>query len=161
MLKLHGSLRWRLIQEPSGWQGTGEISDWKRFDEARVENPGLDIVKNEPGILIGTHNKIIGYTKPLFWHLSTKFRLSLERASRLVVVGYGFSDKGINEIIIDWLVDDAKRRMVVVDPAVSKTKTNCRPAIQHHWERWRKLGQLVEVPSPFKAVTWKEIKGCF
>lgn len=161
ILKLHGSTKWVIIQEPDGGQVFSEVVDWAKFDEERVRKPGLDVVDGQPRILIGTHNKILSYSRPLFWHLFVRFRTSLERNNRLVVVGYGFMDKGINEILIDWMEEDSAHQMVVVDPFVKETKESCRPAIQRGWKRWVEQERLHEVRSKFKDATWADLSKLF
>ena len=44
------------------------------------------------------------------------FRSHLDRTKALVVIGYGFADAHVNEVVHRWLNADTDRRIVVVDP---------------------------------------------
>jgi hypothetical protein len=69
-----------------------------------------------PDFLSGTSTKILSndkklYYKPLFNH----FTVNLIESDFLIVIGYGFGDKKINEYLIDAFLVDEKKRMIVID----------------------------------------------
>ncbi len=158
LLKLHGSARWTIVQFPDGHQAVGQVTDWEEFEKAQVANPGLDTIEHDLPILIGTHNKIMSYSQPVFWDLMWRFRTALREATRLVVAGYGFADKGINWILIDWLYDHPERRMVVIDPNIEQTRDRCRDAIDRHWDPWKSKNQLFEIEKRMRDTTWADIR---
>ena len=48
------------------------------------------------------------------------FRGSLNYASELVSIGYGFGDQHINEPVVDWLSQARPRQLTIVNPGISR-----------------------------------------
>lgn len=65
-------------------------------------------------LVFGERNKLTA--EGPFLDLLAQFRLELEPAHRLVVVGYSFRDAHINEMIRRWVNGDRNRHVVVIDP---------------------------------------------
>lgn len=106
LLKLHGSLDWTRVAE--------------RDHGARPKLAGTGLYFAKPGqeapfIVFGQREKL--RAEGPFLDLLATFKRSLHDARDLVVVGYAFRDKHINETVANWLVSDAVRRIVIVDPA--------------------------------------------
>ena len=72
----------------------------------------------------------------MFLDLHYRFRKTLGEADRLVICGYGFGDKRINEEIIDWTYRRRGRRLVIIHPCVENLVRNARNAIRTHWNDW-------------------------
>jgi hypothetical protein len=158
LLKLHGSVSWTVIQDKNGTQKDAQITDPWGFDRYRTEHPGVEFLDMQKRHLIGTHNKMLAYSKPMYWHLFNVFRNRLEDSTTLIVAGYGFRDKGINEIIIDWVDSNPTHTLIVIDPFITKTRSSARPAIQRSFDRWQEKAQLIEVPDRFSEVTWANLR---
>lgn len=94
--KLHGSLDW-----------------WYDFDDEEVRV--VDASKNfNPLIIFGTDDKVISFDP--FLYLLGKFRERLNEADLYVIIGYSFSDPHVNNLILQQLKNDPKRKILVVDP---------------------------------------------
>lgn len=100
--KLHGSLDW-----------------W--YDQEDEEVLAVDASNNfNPLIVFGTDDKVISVDP--FLYLLGKFRKRLNEVDLCVVIGYSFSDHHINNLILQQLKNDPKRRILVVDPFYKESK---------------------------------------
>lgn len=73
-----------------------------------------------PDFLTGTTSKIERYKEPLlFKKLFKKFRNNLKQAEKLIIIGYGCKDEGINEMIRDNF-DYSNKPSYIVDAYASK-----------------------------------------
>ena len=52
-----------------------------------------------PDFLSGTTEKIRQYNIPFYEGLFNHFKNNLQNSSKLLIVGYGFQDKGINDLL--------------------------------------------------------------
>jgi hypothetical protein len=126
LFKLHGSINW---YEFSNGVGIPLDRDpWhSRNPEGGLQLPDL----SRPGllvILIGTFNKMLEYTHGVFADLYYLFRSRLKRANRLIICGYGFGDKGINNSIIEWFNSNQQNKVIVIDPDEEGLRERARPA---------------------------------
>lgn len=95
--KLHGSLNWEYD------------SVYELIKEKKILNDG-----KEPLIIFGSANKMLSFDPFLF--ILSEFRKRLSSSSLIVVVGYSFHDKYINNLLIQQLQQSNTRRMIIVDP---------------------------------------------
>jgi len=112
VLKLHGSTHWYLFR----------FNEWDQF--AAVEaNQGyakdehgrlLDSLDPKPLFLTGTTVKEQSYGVSLIGEIFSKFRELLSTHRTLICSGYGFTDKGINIRLNQWLRDAEGNRIVVL-----------------------------------------------
>ncbi len=125
-LKLHGSVDWFKLTR----QITGSV---RRIDRVgKVTRTTITPQGSDPGsvgvdfnrytraedrlplMLMGTFNKPTQYSRGLMADIHYRFRRILNDTDCLVICGYSFGDKAINNHIIDWL--DNGKRVVVIDP---------------------------------------------
>ncbi len=97
LYKLHGSLNW----------------EYDPVYELIKEKQSLYDGK-EPLIIFGSAYKMLSFDPFLF--ILSEFRKRLINSSLLVVVGYSFHDKYINNLLIQQLQQSNTKRMIVVDP---------------------------------------------
>jgi NAD-dependent SIR2 family protein deacetylase len=105
LLKLHGSIDWF----------------WSRAEAEEGELPH-DVVQigtsdqlyPRPALVFGNRGKL--RAEGPFLGLLAEFGKLLERASRLIVIGYSFRDDHVNEGIRQWLSEARQRKIVVIDP---------------------------------------------
>jgi len=97
LYKLHGSLNW----------------EYDHFFELIKEKQLLNDGK-EPLIIFGSANKMLSFDPFLFF--LSEFRKRLSSSSLIVVIGYSFHDKYINNLLIQQLQQSNTRRMIIVDP---------------------------------------------
>ncbi len=104
LLKLHGSIDWdRSVEFPDdGVLGLPQ------------EVPGPDGPEALPFVVYGRREKL--RAQGPFLDLRAELVSSLRSARYLVVVGYGFRDDHVNEVVRRWINTDADRRLIVVDP---------------------------------------------
>jgi hypothetical protein len=112
-----------------------------------------------PVLLIGTFNKMLRYTSAFFLPLHSAFCRELERTDRLIVCGYSFGDKGINQHIVNWLHGKRHRRMTVVNACDEKKLwEGARGAICNHRNEWNRNKQLVLfLKKKLRCVDWDEV----
>lgn len=97
LYKLHGSLNWEYD------------SVYELIKEKQVIGDG-----KEPLIIFGSANKMLSFDPFLF--ILSEFRKRLNSSSLIVVIGYSFHDKYINNLLIQQLQQSNTRRMIIVDP---------------------------------------------
>lgn len=149
LLKLHGSIDW--------WRHPGEVNRIIRFGPTSENHYDLRRRVSQPVILAGTFNKLFGYTSGIFADLFELLRRELRSLDALIVCGYGFGDKGINNQLIAWMDDKDSRRMVMVHPKPSDLVENARPAVQRAIERWKKTTRLGLLEAGAEAVHWVDV----
>lgn len=162
LLKVHGSINWFTLKPDDG--------DW--FDERLgiVLDNDIDHAKSptgtrmrslpekEPKILIGTFNKIYEYTESIFNDIYYQFRALLGKSNTLVVSGYSFGDKGVNNAILEWLYRNRQNKIVVIhlNPRELLGDT-ARSAIRKAYAGIAK-NNFVTIPKYIQDTSWNEIK---
>ena len=97
LVKLHGSVDWYVVRPSGGEFHEDRIAQSSVYPE-RIPLPSggfLEAVEGRPLLLVGTHNKVREYFKSTFFDAQVEFYRRLNRASVLLVVGYGGQDKGV------------------------------------------------------------------
>lgn len=111
-----------------------------------------------PFFLIGTFNKLARYTDSVYLEIYHRAFRSLEETDALVIVGYGFGDKGINKLITGWMYRKQGRRLVVVGRDAGNLWKQARHAIGDKWQDWLEAKRLF--PLPFELgdkLSWSQI----
>jgi hypothetical protein len=166
LFKLHGSLNWiRLsIDEGAGYYQVEARA--LKPDIYHLRGPAgelLDFPLNDgrPLLLVGTFNKLYDYSGGIFGDQNARFRARLRETTRLVVAGYGFGDKGINRIVIDWLMSPGDKRLVVIHPDPAGLAASARPAMGSKWDDLMRRGRLVTIAAGIERVDWEQVKAAF
>lgn len=89
-----------------------------------------------PIFMIGSWDKLARYTDPVYLEIYYAAFEALRTSELLVVVGYGFGDKGINKLIADWMSRSESHRLVVVDRDACGLWKHARGAIAGKWGDW-------------------------
>ena len=154
LYKLHGSINWFTFD--TGRVGIPESADiWHtRNPEGILQRP----TEGRPMFLAGTVNKILNYSRPLYFDLHCFFRSRLSKSNNLVVVGYSFNDKAINTRIIDWLRVNNKNRMIVIHPRPDNCKDGARYAIRSMWDHWSRDKQLLILQKSSDEISYNDFK---
>jgi hypothetical protein len=145
LFKLHGSISWYYYKDID-----------KVISRKRSPNDcfgGGDL----PEILIGTYDKMLEYTggifTDLFWHL----KRVLDRTNIVIVCGYGFRDKGVNNYLIDWLVGEKNRKVAIIHPNVENLMTRkSSPAVGCYWKKNKT--RFIDIPGRMGSITWDFVK---
>lgn len=173
LFKLHGSIDWRRFR-PREAQGCEHTSNPWREEYAGIRsNPSLANARDTQGrsheeldralFLAGTFNKIFGYMNDVFLELHYRFYRALAETTRLVVCGYGFGDKGINNRIVEWLCLSAgqgRRKMLLIEPrSLEKVRISSRGAIAGKLMTWKGEGSFVHLQFPIESpeVAWRQV----
>lgn len=109
LLKLHGSLDWREIEQVAGSYLTTMPKALNVVSSQDLENESRSL----PWIVVGDRDKL-GTDGPTL-ELNYAARVALRRSNHLVVVGYSFGDSHINALLRDWIAGDSRRTMNVLD----------------------------------------------
>jgi hypothetical protein len=116
----------------------------------------------ERALLIGTYMKMLQYAgHDVFLDLFHLFyrRLFEDGASILIVCGYGFRDRGINNIIINWYYDNDDNKIIIIDPDIDGLKNSkAFPAIQRLMKDPKAKYNIIEIQSPIERVSWDDLK---
>jgi hypothetical protein len=147
LFKLHGSIDWWSLPHPDvDFLPPAKVKGDPLHIPARPEHRAwgnyLPPAELEPIILVGTFNKMLYQARgDSFLDLLCLFRRRLASTDRLVISGYGFGDKGINGIIIEWLTSPGHSALLI-DPTPEDTLDRGRGAVQS-LVRAKERGQLV------------------
>ena len=108
--KLHGSLDW--------YRDTEEYAifsrEYPQEDRQPVEDP-------EPLLIFGIPNKLTP-TDP-FLHLSYTFSQRVKQAKVIAILGYGFGDDYVNQILVQGMSQDSRKKMIVVGRDSAKARS--------------------------------------
>ncbi len=109
LYKLHGSLDYRMFfRRDSNGSAIPDkmvkIKDGIRHDYLMKNNSSkFNYLKSDcsshPDFLSGTNTKIKRYKDPFYKNLLKKFKSNLQKAEKLIIIGYGCKDKEINEYV--------------------------------------------------------------
>jgi hypothetical protein len=112
LFKLHGSINWHLVREPKQDIACRIGTDFEscRNRDGKLIRP----LTTTPLFLTGTIVKERAYGQALFGDLFRKFHDVLEQHRTLICCGYGWSDKGINTRLDQWLRNGKENRLVVL-----------------------------------------------
>jgi len=157
LVKLHGSIDWWRIRPKKDREARHpfrrEFIGIQHGKDKRFEK-----MDKAPRVLIGTFNKILRYSTHVFLPLLAELQYSLRESRRLIVCGYGFGDKGINNLVIDGMLSAKRLCMVVVDPEPFHP-SRCRFAVLDKIKLWKTEKRLFEANGKIGAnsITWPEI----
>ena len=112
LFKLHGSINWHIVREPKQDIACRIDND---FESCRNRKGKLiRTLTTTPLFLTGTIVKERAYGQALFGDLFRKFHDVLEQHRTLICCGYGWSDKGINTRLDQWLRNGRENRLVIL-----------------------------------------------
>jgi hypothetical protein len=93
--------------------GVGEIEKEVKTKSGKLVYQSM-YQKEHPDILSGTSSKASWYKEPYYKELQEYFKNNLKNSVKLIVIGYGFGDDGINHEIENKFLIDGKK-MTVID----------------------------------------------
>lgn len=128
LFKIHGSVNWHYFDEYS-------------WNDRRICKVSPNIFWREPKrsiILIGSYNKPSKYIEGLYLELFYRFYKGLITNNQLIVSGYSFNDRGINNKIFDWLLTGDKK-MIVIDPYAENLRDKLPQILYNDWGENKKI----------------------
>ncbi len=93
--------------------GVGDIQKEVQDDKGNLVYTAL-FQNTYPDILSGASSKAFWYQQPYYKELLEHFIANLSNAELLLVIGYGFGDDGINQIIETKYLAHGKK-MIIID----------------------------------------------
>ena len=146
LYKLHGSVNW-FASDKFPYLDRGNLFEYnasENYMEYYTEKMALDGYPVMPKILTGAGIKEYYYQQGVYSDLIAKFRYKLNDATVLFVSGYGWKDSGINNIIIDWLMKDNNRKVIIFSKDISATNYKSDSSIKNmppkllwlYWDRF-------------------------
>lgn len=158
LIKLHGSVDWFWLRpEGAGFDAdrVGRIVGYP-YDTLSPDNRPQDPIEGHPAMLVGTHNKAVGYLEPPFDGAQFEFYRSLstrDTETVMLIVGYGGQDKAINSRVVEWMEAVPSRRLVIVDPVAETLSKTARRGLGFGIERWRAERRLSLISRDVRDVT--------
>ena len=152
LLKLHGSINWYFLEEDGSYTLSTPLNEfWQN-------NPRVNPLEDRPEILVGTLNKILQYSNPIYLDLQCSFNRLLNQSAKLIVSGYSFGDKAINSRIIQWLDSLPSRKIIIIHPDPNYLLEHVRNAIRISWHRWLDDKKLFILQKSVEETNWDELK---
>jgi len=146
LYKIHGSINWQYYDQYS-WEDNRIL----KFPVNMIDK--FDTINNAL-ILIGTHNKMSDYIKDLYLELYYRFYRILNSSNDLVIAGYSFNDRGINQKIFNWL-NNPSHNIVIIDPNVEDIKFKFPSRLFSNWDKNISIRKL---PFQIENIKWDTIK---
>jgi hypothetical protein len=124
LYKLHGSIDQYVFNYENKEYTTIKllygISNHELFKEIKNDKGKLEYYRGHtevyPDFLSGTLTKILNYYRQVYYKpIINHFVNNLINSQVLIVIGYGFGDSKINEIIENNFLSDLRKKMIVVD----------------------------------------------
>jgi hypothetical protein len=165
LYKPHGSVRWRRFRpiEPERGSDTwfSEWIGWHHDEHGARHDDGTRWRSiGGPLILVGRFNKELDYVDDPYWSTFRALAQSLSSLQRLVISGYGFADRAINTLLINWIYakPQGERSLVVMHNDEGVLLGSARGSIANKWDQWRSQGTLRWIPKFPCDYSWPELK---
>jgi len=158
LYKLHGAANWHRFR-PEGSQNPNNA--WAGELIGIGSSPRYKAMGDPPLLLAGTFNKLLSYTEAAYLELHYRFHRALLESDHLIICGYGFGDKGINQRIVERMTSTRSCRLLVIDPS---SFAGARGAIYGKLDGWRAEGRFVHWQNRLEdrqSVSWKKIRSDF
>jgi hypothetical protein len=161
LFKLHGSVNWFRLRLDGGDWSDESFAIPLDYDFRKIRNPRgqrLRAIDGRPLLLVGTFNKMLEYLSGIYIDLHYWLYRSLRHAQALVVSGYGFGDKGINNRIIEWIYSSGDHRITIIHPKPEKLRRAAMGAISNKWDDWLHQDKLCIIPKAIERTSWHDIR---
>jgi hypothetical protein len=160
LFKLHGSINWFCFWHENSEDQRSELivipfpPHMNNYKIKNAKGHSLYARDKRPLVLIGTYNKMLEYTSGIFEELNYQFYRSLNQAKELVICGYGFGDRGINNKIEEWMDCSNKRRITLINPYPETLENKL-----HTISKWKGANRLKVLQTRIENVCWRDLKG--
>ena len=166
VLKLHGGIDWFRFR-PQGAQPwledyVGILTSAYSLGANDSSGRRHEVLDPLPIFMVGAWDKLARYTDAVYLELYHAAFQALGMSDVLIVVGYGFGDKGINKLVTDWMCRSLDHRLVVVDRSALSLWQRARGAIAFKWQDWLAGTRLVplefDLSNTTSKLSWLQIK---
>ena len=149
LLKLHGSINWRVLPND-------DVGIFTPADNRKDRNgEPIDVRQDQPKFLTGAVNRLLDYQTGIFLAQLTEFDRALEEHDLIVMSGYGWGDQGISRRLKVW-ASKQDRRIVLLHEEPENLQA-ARP-LQHSFDRLVKDRRLILIRKWMKDVGIDEIQ---
>jgi hypothetical protein len=162
LFKLHGSINWysyepdpdnprRLLVGIPRNQDPDHTHDWS----GKLQWPQN---VGRPLLLVGTFNKVYGYSRHVFADIFAMFREFIFDSPLCIISGYGGGDKGVNQILTEWINRCSHNRLVLIHPNPDDLFRSCRGALQKLWKDPGGSERFKVIRKPIEDADWGQIQ---
>jgi hypothetical protein len=165
VLKLHGGIDWSRFRPHAAqpW-----LEDYIGIPTS-VYPPGAndssgrrhEVLDPLPIFMVGAWDKLARYTDAVYLEIYHAAFQALGMSDVLIVVGYGFGDKGINKLVTDWMYRSLEHQLVVLNRSARSLWQRARGAIAGKWQDWLDAKRLVllevDLSSTTSRLSWSQI----
>jgi len=154
LYKLHGSINWHIVREEKR-----DVACRIDSDFANCRNRDGQLIRTltiTPQFLTGTIVKERAYGHSLFGDLFRKFHDVLAQHHTLICCGYGWSDKGINTRIDQWLRDATENRLIILHGKEGEPLEQKNFWV-NRWQRYHKAKKFVVIPKWLSQVRLNQL----
>lgn len=144
LLKLHGSIDWFRYKGGNGTELALKIIGGDRDHLKDAEGNDLHVPTGRL-LLAGTTNKELEYGSGVFLELMYQFHKRLKDTNLLIVSGYGFADKGINNRIWAWLDSKPENRIMILHANIEVLRLKAKPSFSFNMDRHKKTQKFAIV----------------
>lgn len=156
LLKPHGSINWFRYKAANESDLAVKVLSNDR-DRVKGSN-GEDLMPPvERLLLAGTTNKELAYGSGIFLELMYQFHRRLTDTNLLIVSGYGFADKGINNRLWAWLDSRPENRMLVLHAKMEELHRKAKPSFSINLKRHKETGKFAYVDKWLRDTTLDDI----
>lgn len=159
LYKLHGSFDQFIYHEEDGKIIHVKIPNKADFSCIEDNLGHKDISNYHPDFLSGTTSKIQRYKEPYYSKLLKCFEDNIINSEKIIVIGYGGNDSGINKMLAD---NSHGQKMIVVSPTINNLFIDEMVAAGYEVLALKKtLGEVTSLDFDYKPKTfikWNRIK---
>jgi hypothetical protein len=114
LFKLHGSINWYRFKSKQNRDGHLKFGIPVSHDPTHCEDDTIELSSNTPEFLTGTFNKYAAYGLHIYADFHHWFHRLLREHNTILISGYGWGDRGINQRLFEWFLHSTKNRMVLM-----------------------------------------------
>jgi hypothetical protein len=160
LFKLHGSINWyRFRGEPDnpfsdryGIPIHGDV--WHCKDENGRKLDNIDAI---PWILTGTNNKAAQYGFSIYAEMHFWFHKLLQEHGTIAMSGYGWSDRGINGRLMQWLLSPDKRRLFLMHERLDELTSYSKSSLWHRYEPLVSANRIIPIAKWMEHVSFDDL----
>jgi hypothetical protein len=89
--------------------------------------------------------------------LQQAFYQNLIETNDLLVVGYGFRDFGVNQVILSWAQTNHRHRLILIHPNPQTKLIDERVGLEREWFKWEEVNGTI-IQKQVEDVTWSDVE---
>ncbi len=156
LFKLHGSINWYRFRGEAQNPFSDRYGIPVHGDPDHCRDGHRNLLTNIdtiPWILAGTHGKPIQYNFGIFAEMHFWFHRLLKEHDTIAMSGYGWSDRGINGRLIEWLHSSRQPRLLLMHQKLEELVSYSKGTLWCRYEPLVKAGRILPIPKWMQEVT--------